>query len=76
MNVVEELFKQVMKMKCKIGEIIDNKGYKKKWIAGQMEVSPTQLSNWISGRSYPPMDKAFKLAKFLNCKVDDLYEYD
>ncbi len=61
-------------MKCKIGEIIEARGYLKKFIAKQMDVSPTQLSNWISGRSYPPMDKAFKLAKVLNVKVDDLYE--
>ncbi|MCM3792521.1 helix-turn-helix domain-containing protein [Priestia megaterium] len=61
-------------MKSKIGEIIDNQGYKKKYIAERMDITQSQLSNWISGRSYPPMDKAFKLAKFLNVKVDDLYE--
>ncbi|MEH6965355.1 helix-turn-helix domain-containing protein [Priestia megaterium] len=61
-------------MKSKIGEIIDSQGYKKKYIAERMDITQSQLSNWISGRSYPPMDKAFKLAKFLNVKVDDLYE--
>jgi len=57
-----------MKMKSKIGEIIDSQGYKKKYIAERMDITQSQLSNWISGRSYPPMDKAFKLAKFLNVK--------
>ena len=61
-------------MRSKIGEIIDSQGYKKKYIAERMDITQSQLSNWISGRSYPPMDKAFKLAKFLNVKVDDLYE--
>ncbi|MEI2361149.1 helix-turn-helix domain-containing protein [Priestia megaterium] len=61
-------------MKSKIGEIIDNQGYKRKYIAERMDITQSQLSNWISGRSYPPMDKAFKLAKVLNVKVDDLYE--
>ncbi|KRD90818.1 DNA-binding protein [Bacillus sp. Root147] len=61
-------------MKSKIGEIIDERGYKKKYVAEKMDITQSQLSNWISGRAYPPMDKAFKLAKVLNVKVDDLYE--
>lgn len=61
-------------MKSRIGELIDAAGYKKKYIANLLEISPTQLSNWISGRSYPPIEKAFKLASILNVKVDDLYE--
>lgn len=63
-------------MKSRIGELIDEAGYKKKYIAKELNVSPTQLSNWISGRSYPTIEKAFKLAKLLNKKVDDLYEED
>ena len=61
-------------MKSRIGDLIDAAGYKKKYIAQVLEISPTQLSNWISGRSYPTMDRAFKLANLLKCKVDDLYE--
>ncbi|MEH7683964.1 helix-turn-helix domain-containing protein, partial [Priestia megaterium] len=49
-----------MKMRSKIGEIIDEQGYKKKYIAEKMDITQSQLSNWISGRAYPPMDKAFK----------------
>ncbi|MEH7093918.1 helix-turn-helix transcriptional regulator [Neobacillus vireti] len=61
-------------MKSRIGELIDAAGYKKKYIAKELDVSPTQLSNWISGRSYPTLEKAFKLATILGVKVDDLYE--
>lgn len=61
-------------MRSKIGEIIDKQGYKKKYVAEKMDITQSQLSNWISGRAYPPMDKAFRLAKVLNVKVDDLYE--
>ena len=61
-------------MKSRIGELIDKAGYKKKYIANMLEISPTQLSNWISGRSYPTIEKAFILAKILKVKVDDLYE--
>lgn len=61
-------------MKSRIGEHIDASGYKKKHVANLLGITPTQLSNWISGRSYPTIDKAFKLANILGCKVDDLYD--
>jgi transcriptional regulator with XRE-family HTH domain len=61
-------------MNSRIGEQIDKSGYLKKYIASKLEITPTQLSNWISGRSYPTADKLFKLADLLGCKVDDLYE--
>jgi len=61
-------------MKSRIGELIEKAGYKKKYIAKELDVSPTQLSNWIAGRSFPPVEKAFKLADLLNVKVDNLYE--
>lgn len=63
-------------MRCKIGEIIENKGLKKKYIAEQMGISQNQLSNWIYKRSYPPLDKTFKLSRLLNVSVEDLYEYN
>lgn len=38
-------------------------------------VSQNQFSNWVTGKSKPRLEEAFKLAKFLDCKVDDLWEY-
>lgn len=61
-------------MKSRIGEFIDKNGFKKKYIAQQLEVTPNQLSNWISGKSHPTVEKLFKLAKLLGVKADDLYE--
>lgn len=60
-------------MKSRIGELIDKKGYRKNFVAKELGISPVQLSNWISGRSYPTMEKSFKLAALLDVKVDDLY---
>lgn len=62
-------------MKSNIGSLIDERGYKKKYIAEKMEITQAQLSNWINNRNFIPIDKAFKLASLLNCKVDDLYNY-
>jgi putative transcriptional regulator len=63
-------------MKSRLNELIEKSGYMKKYIAKEVGITPTQLSNWIACRSYPPLDKAYKLAKLLGCKVDDLYEED
>jgi putative transcriptional regulator len=63
-----------MKMKSNIGNLIDERGLKRKWVAEQLGITPKQVSNWITGFSYPTVDKAFRLAKLLGVKVDDLYE--
>ncbi len=60
-------------MKCRMNELIEEKGYKKKWVAQQLGVSADVLSRWINGRSMPSLEKAFQLAEILECKVDDLY---
>jgi len=62
-------------MECKMNDLIEEKGYKKKWIASQLGVSADVLSRWVNGRSMPSLEKAFELAYILECKVDDLYEY-
>lgn len=64
-----------MKLKSNIDYWIEKRGYKKKWIAGQLGVSQTVLSRWINNRSMPSVKKLFKLADLLDCKVDDLYKW-
>jgi putative transcriptional regulator len=63
-------------MKSRIGEWIEKRGYKKKYVAERLDVSQRQLSKWISGESYPTVPKLFKLARLLECQTDDLYEYE
>lgn len=63
-------------IKSKIGDVIDSKGLKHKWVAEQVGVYPTVLSRWINNRGKPSLERTFKLAKVLNCKVDDLYIYE
>ncbi|MGD2273237.1 helix-turn-helix transcriptional regulator [Bacillus wiedmannii] len=60
-------------LKSNIGELLKNSGLKGKWIAQQLKISQNQMSNYVTGKSYPPVDKAFELAKIFGCKVDDLY---
>lgn len=61
-------------LKSKIGEHIERSGYRRDYIAKQIGVSYRQLAKYISGDSYPTVQKLFQLAELLRCKVDDLYE--
>lgn len=63
-----------MNLKSNINYWIELRGYKKKWVAEQLEISPNVLSRWIKGHSMPSVNKLFELADLLDCKVDDLYE--
>jgi putative transcriptional regulator len=63
-------------MKSKIGEIRKEKGLMQKYVAEKTKISQQLLSDYETGKAYPRIDKAFRIADFFNCKVDDLYERD
>lgn len=44
-------------------------------LAEQMGINKQTINGWVRGRNNPTLDTAFKMAKMLNCKVDDLWEY-
>jgi DNA-binding XRE family transcriptional regulator len=57
-----------------IGHWIRKSPYKRPEIEKYMGVSRNTLSNWCTGKNYPSIPQALKLAALLNVKVDDLYE--
>ena len=61
-------------MKNNINVWIAIRGMSKKEVAQRLGVSQVVLSRWINGHANPSLENAFKLAKILNCKVDDLFE--
>lgn len=63
-------------IKLIINERIKETGLKKMYIAEQMGVNKDTLTNWINGRSMIKLDQAVKLARLLNCNVDDLYIWE
>lgn len=65
-----------MEMKNNINVWIAKSGLSKKEVAAKLKVSNVVLSRWINGHSNPSLENAIKLAQILNCKVDDLYEYE
>lgn len=63
-----------MKLKSNIRELAKQSGYRKSFIAENLQVSVQQYRNYETGHSLIPIDKAFILARLLGVKVDDLYE--
>ena len=66
---------EMMKLKCHIEKYISESGLKKGFIAKQLGISTSQLRNYEIGKSYPPSDKLFMLAKLLRVSTDELYEW-
>jgi putative transcriptional regulator len=58
-----------------IGRKIDESPFKNEYVMNYMEVSRNTLSNWRTGKTYPPIEKAFKLSRLLGCSVEDLFIY-
>ncbi len=63
-------------MKCNIGYIRKSKGLQQKFVAKQIGISPEHLSHIEHNKSEASAGILFKIAKVLDCKVDDLYTLD
>lgn len=44
-------------------------------IAEKLGIKQQRLSNWVNGKGFPNLNEAFKLARYFNCSVEDLWEY-
>jgi transcriptional regulator with XRE-family HTH domain len=78
-----------LKLKSKIAEQIKKSGFTREFIVQKFEdlevdsttkkqskgVNLQTISNWCTGRSKPNAYRLFLLAKILNCKVDDFYDW-
>ena len=61
-------------LKSRIGELTRVSKYKTEYIIKELGVSRNTYTNWCSGRTYPTIDKAYKLAEMLEVNVEDLYK--
>jgi putative transcriptional regulator len=66
----------VIVMKPKIQELRKERGLMQGFVAKQMGISQQLLSDWEKGRTYPRIDKAYKLAKVLGVGIEELYEVE
>ena len=60
-------------MENKLKEAIINSGYKNTFLAQQLGVHSTELSQWIANRRRPRNEQIRILAKLLGCKIKEIY---
>ena len=44
-------------------------------LSEELGVTKQTMNAWVKGRTMPTLETAFKIAKRLDCKVDDLFTY-
>lgn len=75
-NYFGECILEVLNMlESRIARLLRVSKYKREFIQNELGVSANTLSNWCTGKTYPTIDKAYRLAELLDVKVDDLYDY-
>ena len=57
----------------KLKEVIINSGYKNTFLAQQLGVHSTELSQWIADRRRPRNEQIRELSRLLKCKIKELY---
>ena len=67
------------KVKSNLGEIIESKGLKLKWVSEQIGATQSQLTNWCKNedgcaKSTPSVVYILRLQSLLNVKIEDMYE--
>lgn len=60
-------------MRCNIRELRKKNNLTQRQIAALMDTDASTVSRWENLKQFPEFKTLFKLAKVLNCKVDDLY---
>lgn len=74
MNIVDSLGDEAM-LKSRIKVRLAELDIQQTELADKLGVARQTLNGWVSGRVKPPLVTAFRIAKELKCKVDDLWEY-
>ena len=62
-------------LECKIRVRLAELNKSQKELAEHMGVTIQTMSGWATGRVIPSLEKAFMIADYLDCKVDDLWIY-
>lgn len=55
-------------------EILKEQGRSKTWLAKQMEVSRTTITNWSKGYNSPTIPTLKKLSKVLNIDISEFFK--
>ncbi|GIN22645.1 helix-turn-helix transcriptional regulator [Siminovitchia fordii] len=63
-------------LKPKIRVRLAELNIKQQDLSEKIGVTKQTMSAWVNGKTMPTLETAFKIAKILGCKVDDLFVYE
>ena len=63
-------------MKNRLEEIRKERGIKQEELAAALEVSRQTIGSLENGRYNPPIILAFKLARYFNMSIEDIFIYE
>lgn len=70
------MYAVIRMIKSNLREVIDKRGIKQSWLAEQSKVTPTTLSQIVTGKRTPTLEVAFRIAKVLDLRIDELWYYE
>jgi putative transcriptional regulator len=62
-----------IKLISKMGELRRSKGLQQNFVAKELGISQSLLSDYENGRNFPRLDKAYVIADYYNVKITDLH---
>lgn len=61
--------------KSRIPELCENLGLEHAQLAAKVGLTKSHISDYISLRNKPSIERAYNIAKVLGCAAEDLYEW-
>ena len=52
--------------------VLDQKGIKQKWLAGQLGKSFNMVNSYVQNRTQPSIETLYKIASILEVEIDEL----
>ena len=62
----------IIRMENRIKVVLVDKKKTNKWLAEQLDCSPTTVSKWCTNVSQPPMETFVKIAELLEVDINEL----
>lgn len=60
-------------MKCRLGEILKERGIKQIWLAEQVGANKTTITRLINGEAIPRLDTAYSIARVLGMDIKQIW---
>lgn len=72
-HIFEEI-KEVIESVANFESLRKAKGYTQTQLAKMLDVDQSAVSLWEAGKTFPRIEIAMKVAKILNCTLEELFE--